>query len=146
MPEPFILSRRTDGYKYLCRQDYSTEVNMKPRVVHFEIIGKDGEALIDFYRKAFGWEIDDSNPMQYGLVQAQGEGSIGGGIASGESGQPGYVTVYIEVDDPDKYLAQIASLGGKTIVPTTTVPGMVTFALFADPEGHTIGLIKSESK
>jgi predicted enzyme related to lactoylglutathione lyase len=29
-------------------------------------------------------------------------------------------------------------------VPTTTVPGIVTFALFAEPEGNVVGLVKSE--
>jgi hypothetical protein len=33
-------------------------------------------------------------------------------------------------------------LGGKTIQPPTSVPGGVTFALFADPEGHVVGLVK----
>ena len=32
-------------------------------VVHFEPYGKDAEALQDFYRKAFDWHVDTSNPM-----------------------------------------------------------------------------------
>jgi predicted enzyme related to lactoylglutathione lyase len=27
-------------------------------------------------------------------------------------------------------------------VPPTEIPNMVTFALFQDPEGHTVGLVK----
>ena len=38
------------------------------------------------------------------------------------------------------YLAKVEKMGGKTIVPRTEVPGQVIFALFADPEGHVIGL------
>ena len=43
------------------------------------------------------------------------------------------------------HLNKIESLGGKTLVPVTEIPGQVTFALFADPEGHVVGIVKSES-
>lgn len=43
-------------------------------------------------------------------------------------------------------LNKIESLGEKTVMPVTTIPGMVTFALFADPEGHMVGLVKSEEQ
>jgi predicted enzyme related to lactoylglutathione lyase len=34
-------------------------------------------------------------------------------------------------------------LGGTTIVPPTEIPGYhLTFAFFADPEGHVVGLTK----
>ena len=35
-------------------------------VVHFGLIGKDGEALQKFYSDAFDWKIDANNPMNYG--------------------------------------------------------------------------------
>ena len=60
--------------------------------MHFEVIGKDGEKLQSFYSELFGWEIDADNPMNYGIVQRDGnttdEGiGIGGGIAGGTGGQ-----------------------------------------------------------
>lgn len=39
-------------------------------------------------------------------------------------------------------LQQVERLGGKTIQPPVQVPGGVKFALFADPEGHVVGLVK----
>ena len=39
-------------------------------VVHFEITGRDGEALQRFYRDAFGWKVNADNPMDYGVVEA----------------------------------------------------------------------------
>lgn len=113
-------------------------------VVHFEIIGQDGKKLQAFYSELFDWKINADNPMNYGLVAAQREGSIGGGISAGKDGQPGLVTFYVEVDDPQAYLDKVENMGGKTIVPVTEIPSMVTFALFEDPEGHVIGLVKSE--
>ena len=54
--------------------------------------------------------------------------------------------IYVEVADLKKQLAKAEKLGGKTIVPPTVIPNMVTFALFSDPEGNVIGLVKSEEK
>jgi predicted enzyme related to lactoylglutathione lyase len=53
------------------------------------------------------------------------------------------VTFYVELDDPQAYLAKAEKLGGKTVVPPTEVPEFgLTFAFFADPEGHVVGLSK----
>ncbi|HXH21398.1 MAG TPA: VOC family protein [Dehalococcoidia bacterium] len=111
-------------------------------VVHFEIVGKDGKKLQDFYSRVFDWQINANNPMQYGIVDNGGQG-INGGIAATD--QPnGHATFYIEVSDTDQYLRKIESLGGKTVVPTTVIPDMVTFAMFTDPEGNLVGLVKAE--
>jgi predicted enzyme related to lactoylglutathione lyase len=50
---------------------------------------------------------------------------------------------YIQVDDPQAYLDRIQQAGGKTVVPVTELPGLVTFAQFADPQGNVVGLLKS---
>jgi predicted enzyme related to lactoylglutathione lyase len=47
------------------------------------------------------------------------------------------------VDDPAKALEQIEAKGGKTIQPVMEVPNGPTIALFADPSGNTVGLIKA---
>ena len=43
-------------------------------VVHFEVLGKDGEALQSFYSDLFDWKINADNPMNYGIVDTGGEG------------------------------------------------------------------------
>jgi predicted enzyme related to lactoylglutathione lyase len=109
-------------------------------IVHFEIIGKNGPALRNFYSDMFGWQIQVPPEMDYGLVENGGEG-INGGIGGGEDTS---VIFYIQVDDPQAYLDKIGAAGGKTVVPLTTIPGMVTFAHFADPQGNVVGLVSSE--
>ena len=110
-------------------------------VVHFEINGKDLKALSTYYSQLFGWEVHEAAP-NYGLVHTEASGKgIEGGI-SGDSKNPG-VTIYAEVDDPQKYLEQAESLGGKVVMPVTDM-GMVTYALFTDPEGHLVGIVKAE--
>ncbi|HEU4390254.1 MAG TPA: VOC family protein [Blastocatellia bacterium] len=108
-------------------------------VVHFEINANDAKKLHGFYSKLFDWKIDANNPMNYGLVEAT-QGGIGGGIGQGEG--PQYVTFYVQVDDLQAYLSKAEKLGGKTLVPPTEIPNMVTFAMFTDPEGNAIGLVK----
>lgn len=118
-------------------------------VVHFEVTGKDPKRLQSFYSKLFDWQINTDNPMNYGLVNAVangtevGKGSIGGGVGSAPEGAPGYVTFYVQVPDLDATLKKVASMGGKTIVQPTEIPNMVTFAMFQDPEGNVVGLVKA---
>jgi hypothetical protein len=110
-------------------------------VIHFEIGAKDAAKLSDFYKQMFDWSIDTSMPG-YGLVAAAGEGSIGGGIMQTRDGMPPYLTLYVAVDDLDATLKQAESLGGKSVVPPTPIPSVGSFAMFEDPEGHMIGLLK----
>jgi len=110
-------------------------------VTWFEVTGKDGKKLQDFYSGVFGWKIDASNPMNYGIVDNAGR-AFGGGISAGDGGRS-QVTFYIEVDDPQSYLNKVESNGGKTVVPVTEIPGMVIFAQFADPEGNVVGITKA---
>lgn len=55
------------------------------------------------------------------------------------------MTVYVEVPDCDAALKKVEALGGRTLVPTTVIPGMVTFAMFADPEGNAVGVVASQT-
>ena len=119
-------------------------------VVHFEIVGKDAEKLQSYYSELFGWEIDSSNPMNYGLVQreanvnADGVG-IGGGVGAGPDGYDGHVTFYVEVPDVEAALAKAESLGGTRMMGPEQVMEQVEIGLFTDPEGHVIGVVKSET-
>ena len=108
-------------------------------VVHFEINARDPKALHNFYSSLFGWKINADNPMGYGMVTAGGKG-INGGIGPAQ-GAP-FLTVYVSVPDLDSTLRRVSELGGSTVVPPTEIPNLVTFAVFTDPQGHRIGLIK----
>jgi predicted enzyme related to lactoylglutathione lyase len=109
-------------------------------VVHFEVTGKDGSALQRFYSDAFGWNLDTNNPGGYGMVRGDGQ-AITGGIGAAPPGSAGGVTFYIHSEDPTAVLAKIEKLGGKVVMPLTQVAPETTIALFADPEGHIVGLM-----
>lgn len=112
-------------------------------VVHFEIIGTDGTALQAFYAELFGWRIDADNPLKYGLVEAAG-GGIPGGI--GASSQDGSTSTrfYVGVDDLQAKLDAASKLGATTVLPPSAVPGGPEIALFSDPNGNVVGLMKNQ--
>ncbi len=116
-------------------------------VVHFEIIGKDGQTLKSYYSELFGWEIDSDNPMSYGVVQRDGnvndEGvGIGGGVGGGPEGYDGHVTFYVEVPDVEAALAKAETLGGSRVMGPHKVMEEIEIGLFNDPEGKTVGVVK----
>jgi predicted enzyme related to lactoylglutathione lyase len=119
-------------------------------VVHFEIIGKDSEKLKRYYSELFGWEIDSSNPMNYGVVQRDGNVNadgvgIGGGVAAGPEGYAGHLTFYVEVPDVEAALAKAESLGGSRMMGPDKVMEGVEIGQFTDPEGHLVGVVKAAS-
>lgn len=121
-------------------------------VVHFEVVGKDGAALKSYYADLFGWEIDSSNPMNYGIVQREGntnaEGAgIGGGVSAGPDGYEGHVTFYVQVDDVEAALAKAEGLGGSRVMgPEEIMDGALVLGQFTDPEGHLIGVVTFPSE
>jgi predicted enzyme related to lactoylglutathione lyase len=114
-------------------------------VVHFEIVSQDPEPLQKFYGELFQWNIDTNNPQGYGLVDTGNERGIPGGIGGApDPNYPGHVTFYVMVPDPQATLDHAESMGGKTLMPPTEIPGGdVTLAMLADPQGHVIGLTKA---
>jgi hypothetical protein len=112
--------------------------------VHFEVIGKDAKALQSFYRQAFDWEVGE--PMEglnnYATAQPHGHVGIDGGIGGGMEGYGGHVTFYVAVPNLEEALAKIHALGGTTVMPPDAIPAGARIALFADPEGHVVGLVQ----
>jgi predicted enzyme related to lactoylglutathione lyase len=76
-------------------------------------------------------------------VNADGIG-IGGGIGGAPEGYSGHVTFYVEVPDVEAALTKAESLGGTRMTGPDTVREQVV-GLFNDPEGHTVGVVKSLS-
>ena len=121
---------------------------MGQAVVHFEVVGKDGEKLQRYYGELFGWNVNADNPMQYGMVDAKdntsmtGDNGIGGGIGQGPDGYEGHVTFYVAVPDVEQALQKAESLGGTRVMGPEKIMDMVELGQFKDPEGNVIGLVK----
>jgi uncharacterized protein len=110
-------------------------------IIWFEVLGNDSAALSKFYGDLFGWKIDPGPQGYFMATTTDGEMPTGG-IGADPSGGPGLVTFYAETDDLQASLDKAESLGGKTVMPPTEPMEGTTIALFADPEGHVVGLVK----
>ena len=111
-------------------------------VVHWEINSRDAQKAIDFYGKLFDWKVSQVESIEYGLVDTGVKMGINGGISKVEEGANSFVTMYVQVEDPQAYLDKAVGLGARIIRPITEIPNMITYALFADPEGNTVGIVK----
>ena len=119
-------------------------------VVHFEVVGKDGDKLQGYYAELFGWNINSDNPMNYGMVYGKdnktksGDTGIGGGVGQGPEGYGGHVTFYVAVPDVEEALQKAESLGGKRVMGPEDIMGMVVLGQFTDPEGNLVGVGKGD--
>jgi predicted enzyme related to lactoylglutathione lyase len=113
-----------------------------PGVVHWEVQARDAPAQQRFYGELFGWAIDASNPMGYGMVKGAGGSSIGGGI--GSTMDTPRATFYVWVPSIAAALEKAVALGGHSVMPRTDL-GMVVMGQFRDPEGNVIGLVEGAS-
>ena len=116
-------------------------------VVHWEVMGKDADALRKFYASMFDWNFDIDNSMGYGMVapdqdRSAEERGIGGGIGEMPAGEPGYSTFYVGVADVEGTLQQAEKLGGSRLMgPEQPMEGL-EIGMFTDPEGNIVGLVK----
>ena len=113
-------------------------------VMWFEVFGKDGGKLQQFYGRLFGWTINADNPMKYGVVDTGAGRGIPGGVGQVQNGGRAWVTFYVETPNITASLAEAVRLGGKTIMPRTVTPDVI-MGVFEDPEGHVIGLVEPQA-
>jgi uncharacterized protein len=111
----------------------------EPRVIHFEILGKDQKALQKYWSELLGWKLNTDNPGGYGMTSPEQTGIVVG-VSGTQDGSAGHVTGYVRVDDIDATLARAVELGGTVIMPKFSPGPDATLALVADPEGHVVGL------
>lgn len=113
-------------------------------IVHWEILGPDAEAQRSFYSTVFDWQPQNVEGFpDYFLVSDEGIG-VGGAIGQGMEEMPSYSCIYVQVASIDATLAQVEAAGGKTLVPRTEIPDVVTFGMFHDPAGNLVGITEAD--
>ncbi len=110
----------------------------------FEVTGTGAAQLQAFYSKVFGWSFEVEPGMSaYGVANTGTDQGIPGGIGPAWPNQKPWVTFYVAAPDIAAKLAEITAAGGSVIISRTEMPN-VTLAMFADPEGHVIGLVEEK--
>jgi uncharacterized protein len=118
-------------------------------VTWFDVNAPDLERSSAFYSEVFGWHTESMPDQDYVLIDTHGRfvehdgNGINGGLGKSQEGHAPSTIVYVEGPDIQTVLGKAESLGGKTLLPVQET-AMVTFALFADPWGNTIGLVKGD--
>jgi predicted enzyme related to lactoylglutathione lyase len=125
-------------------------------IIHFEIPASNPEKLSEFYKNLFGWKFEKTSMGEMGdywmietragtaqdMEKAQHTaGSNGGMIKKIDANQ--LPVNYVLVESVDDFSKKIQDLGGKILVPKTSIPGMGAFALGLDPEGNQVGIFES---
>lgn len=104
----------------------------------------DNKKALAFYTKVFGYghESMDMGPQGTYYMLTSGGVPRGGLMRVDQPGsKPGWLS-YVSVTDCDAAIGKAEKLGGKVLLPPTEVPGVGRFAVFADPLGAVLGVIK----
>ena len=114
-------------------------------VVHFEINTAVAPELTRFYAAAFDWVMqedgDDYTQINTeGVCAGSGAPGIDGGIGPSDAGDD-FVTFYVQVPDVADALRRVVELGGEVDLPETHA-GRIVMAIFRDPAGNRIGLVR----
>jgi hypothetical protein len=107
-------------------------------VIHAEIRSTDPDATRAFFAGLFGWKYADGAFPGYSFVDTGVEGAMPTAIGPLQGGKDA-VLFFIGVEDVEATLARAEELGGTIVQPAQQVPG-VTFGVFADPQGHVVGV------
>ena len=122
-----------------------------PTIVYFQIPSDDIERSKKFYNQLFGWKIDKSpeantpegmENWSITTTDHNGKEALGGGMSKRQMPQQ-QITNFIDVKSVDEYLSKVERLGGKVVVPKTSVPGIGYYAVCLDTENNSFGIFES---
>jgi predicted enzyme related to lactoylglutathione lyase len=111
----------------------------------FELLTRDYDASVDFYRDVFQWDTHtsgDTPDFRYTTL-GEGDGMLAGIMDASAflpAGAPATWSVYFEVEDADAAVEKVVALGGSIVQPAEDTPyGRIAIA--ADPTGTQFKLV-----
>ena len=108
---------------------------------HFEFLTDDVEKCQRFYNTVFEWSFDSNVMPDYTVVRTGRDPS--GGIMTTPNDVTGpRMTAYFMVADIGATLEKIVAAGGTVLKPEEPIPHIGSFALFSDPDGNVLGLLR----
>ena len=115
-------------------------------IAWFEIVVKDMERAIKFYKTVFQVQLTIENmpDMQMALFPYQ-ESYPGGALVKGDAFSQcregsGTTVIYLTVESVGAALSRIEKTGGSIVMPSTSIGENGFIGMFVDSEGNTIGL------
>ncbi|MDX6616142.1 MAG: uncharacterized protein QOD60_1233 [Solirubrobacterales bacterium] len=112
---------------------------MPAPVIHTEIRSEDPDATRKFYADLLGWKVASEGGFPgYTFIDTGVEDGPAVAI-SPRQGDEDEVLFFVGVEDVPATLKKAEELGGTITQPAQEVPG-VTFGVFADAQGHKVGV------
>jgi predicted enzyme related to lactoylglutathione lyase len=123
-------------------------------VVHFEMPYENRERLVEFYTRAFGWQMQKLGTDMGDYVTAattetdenrmvKTPGAINGGFFPKKPDWPAqYPSVVIAVDDIKEAMKRVADAGGKVLGEPIEIPGIGFYVSFSDTEGNRVSMLQ----
>jgi hypothetical protein len=112
-----------------------------------ELATRDTARAKAFYTELFNWgaKTDAGAPMPYTEFTVGGT-PIGGmmEMTAQHGAAPPHWLPYVTVSDCDAIAAKAGRLGGRLLVPPTSIPNVGRFAVVADPTGAALAVIRLE--
>lgn len=130
----------------------------KNPVVHFEMPYDDRDRLVNFYTKAFGWEMQKQGSEMGDYVTAataetdenrmvETPGAINGGFFPKKPDWPAqYPSVVIAVDNIKTAMKKVTDAGGKVLGDPMEIPGVGQYVSFTDTEGNRVSLLQPQGR
>ncbi len=109
---------------------------------------RDEKSALAFYEKIFGYTHDamDMGPQgTYYILKKDGVARCGLMRSTVPSAAPGWLP-YVSVADCDALAKRAGALHASAIVPPTDIPNVGRFAIFMDPLGAMLGVIRGERR
>jgi len=109
-----------------------------------ELSTQDEKMALAFYEKVFGFSHDEM-PMPDGTYYILKQGDKGrAGVFVSKHPMPTMWTPYVSVADCDATVAKASQLGATVCMPSTDIPGVGRLAMFNDPQGASIAILKPD--
>ena len=126
-------------------------------VVHFEMPYEDHERVMNFYSKAFGWQMNKlgSDMGDYVLagttemdenMMIKTPGNINGGFYKPDGANPAIPSVVISVENLKDSITKVTDTGGKILGEPVEIPGIGHYVSFTDTEGNRVGMLQPPGK
>jgi predicted enzyme related to lactoylglutathione lyase len=108
-------------------------------VIHAEIRSADPDATRKFFGELFGWKVASEGAFPgYTFIDTGVEGGTYVAISPRQSADD-EVLFFVGVEDVAATLTKAQELGGTIVQPVQQVPG-TSFGVFADAQGHKVGV------
>lgn len=111
-----------------------------------ELATQNSEKAQEFYKKLFGWNLEQSKITEMDYQEIILDDKACGGVMQmtkewGEPLPPSHWMTYIAVDDVDATANKIKEKGGGVCVEPFDAPGVGRMSVVNDPAGATFSLI-----